>query len=572
MRDLRVSLLQHDVALLRVIAEAWGCDVAGLGRREAADRLADLMLATDLAAELADLPPSEQTALQALQELAGRMLAAPFFRRFGEIRPFGPSSLARERPWLAPTGPAEALWYRGLLFRTFEQTEMGGQEFVYLPDDLRWQLPAPAAASSRPQLVALDDPAVRTVRHGWARGPQRSLAADLVDDCCTLLAYVQRHAIPMHPHPAVPGEELLPFLCYKERARLHMLWELVLDVGFLDLTGDEVRLQAKKARQWLQAPFPEQASVLVQAWLSSTRWNDLLHVSSLRAEPTSWQNDPRPPRQMMLEILADLDPTTWWRLDSLPAAVKSTTPDFQRTAGEYDSWYLRDAGSGEYLRGYQHWDRVEGALLFFLATGPLAWLGLVELGENEDGRTVAFRPTPTGRTFAQVRSFPYPPGPTQARIQVNADATIVVPASADRFTRFQVARLADWEPLAADFHYRLTPRSLAAARESGIDLSRALAFLASRSGQQLPEPVKRAVEGWAQDGVRVQLRQVTLLQVRDTAMLDKLRASPEVRPMLGEAIGSLAVAVRTRDLDRLVRAIARLGLLCEVETLPPEQI
>jgi len=574
MRDLRRSLLQHDAALLRAIAESWGVDLTGLSQRAAAERLAKVLLATDLPAEVADLPAGEQAALQTLLAAGGRMLADPFFRQFGAIRPFGPGRLTREQPWADPSAPAEALWYRGLLFRAFEQTDLGSQEFVYLPDDARDAFPAPAAAPQRPQLVPAGEPPA-TIR--------RPPAAGLVDDCCTVLAYAQRYFVPAHPQPAAPEEAILPYLGHKEGARLQMIWTLALEAGLLNTDGDGVRPHPKAAREWLQAPYPEQAALLAQTWLDSKSWNDLWQVPSLRPEPTGWQNDPRLPRQLVMNLLGDLDPKTWCKLESLPAGVRIVNPDFQRTAGEYDAWYLRDATTGEYLLGFQHWDRVEGALLRFLVTGPLYWLGLVELGEGAERNTgafrptpgegaeettAAFRPTPAGRAFAQVKSFPYPSGPTQARIRVYADATIVVPAAVNRFTRFQVARLTDWELLGAkemSYRYRLTPRSLAHAKQAGIPLSRALGFLSSKSGQPLPESVKAAVESWEEHGTQIRLRQVRLLQVREAAVLDQLRAAPNVRPLLGETIGPLAVAVRTADWGDLVSAIAELGLLSEVE-------
>jgi len=562
MRSLQQSLLQHDFALLQVIADHWGVDLTGLSQRGAAEQLANATLAADLPAEFADLPAGEQAALHLLLKAGGRSLADPFFRQFGAIRLFGPGRLAREQPWTALRGPAEALWYRGLLFRAFEQTELGSQEFVYLPHDVRAALPLPAGAAStmQPQLVPAEQS--QTI-------VRRPAAAGLVDDCCTLLALAQRDSIPAHPQLDMPGNALLPFMCYKERARLRMIWSLALEAELLNANSDVVRPHPKIARDWLQAPHPEQAATLAQTWLDGKRWNDLWQVPSLHPEPTGWQNDPRPPRQLLLNILSGLDTQTWWQLDSLPAAVQATTPDFQRTAGEYDAWYLRDEDTGEYLLGFVHWERVEGVLLCFLVTGPLYWLGLVELGEDVDGTVVAFRPSPAGRTFAQLKSFPYPPGPAEARIRVHADATISVSASVNRLTRFQVARLTDWEPLAARetrYRYRLSPRSLDRARQSGISISRALAFLASRSGQPLPDSVKKAVESWQKDGVQIRLRQVNLLQVQEAAVLDQLCAAPNVRPLLGPAIGPLAVVVRTADWARLVSAIAELGLLSEVET------
>jgi hypothetical protein len=348
-----------------------------------------------------------------------------------------------------------------------------------------------------------------------------------------------------------------------------MIWALALDAGLLYSDEKRIRPHPQIARGWMQSPYPEQAAMLVQAWRESWRWNDLWRVPGLQPEATGWQNDPRCPRRLMLEILAELDPETWWTLDSLLSAVKTGRPNFQRSSGDFDAWYIRDANTGRYLRGFAFWDQVEGALLRYLVTGPLAWLGMVELGEDKVGTVIAFRPTPAGRTFAQVGTFPYPAGPSDARIRVYADATVVVPAAVNRFTRFQAARLAEWEPVgvrATVYRYRLTPRSLERAAKAGIPLSRALTFLASRSGRPLPASVAQAVEAWQEHGTQIRLREVKLLQVRDPDVLERLRAAPGVRPLLGESVGPLAVIVRPTDWPRLISAIAELGLLSELDT------
>ena len=115
------------------------------------------------------------------------------------------------------------------------------------------------------------------------------------------------------------------------------------------------------------------------------------------------------------------------------------------------------------------------------------------------------------------------------------------------------------------YRYRLTPRSLERAEKAGIPLSRALTFLASRSGRPLPESVARAVEAWQAHGTQIRLREAKLLQVRDPAVLDRLRAAPAVRPLLGETVGPLAVIVRPTDWSRVISAIAELGLLSELD-------
>ena len=64
----------------------------------------------------------------------------------------------------------------------------------------------------------------------------------------------------------------------------------------------------------------------------------------------------------------------WVSVADFIDAVKATDPDFQRPGGDYESWYIRDAGSGAYLTGFESWDRVEGELLRALLTGPARWL------------------------------------------------------------------------------------------------------------------------------------------------------------------------------------------------------
>jgi hypothetical protein len=355
---------------------------------------------------------------------------------------------------------------------------------------------------------------------------------------------------------------------YKDRARLEMIWAIALDAGLLHASGDAIRPHGMTARNWLQLSLPRQAAILVQTWLKGARWNDLEQTPNLIFESTGWKNDPNLVRQFVLDCLREMDTESWVSLDSFPQAVKLAQPDFQRTGGDYDAWYIRDAQSGEYIMGFQHWDQVEGSLLRFLITGPLFWLEMVELGEDPTTQAVYFRPTKAGKTFAEVHSFPYPLSPTQVRIHVNADATITVPATIDSFSRFQVARLVEWEPLGVNdavYRYRLTPHSLERAVEAEISLDRALDFLATKSGKSLPESVKEAVKTWRKAGTQVQVSQVSILQVTDPAIMDRLRNAPKVNRYLGEPLGENAVILKTSNRERLVRAIAELGLLADVD-------
>ena len=47
------------------------------------------------------------------------------------------------------------------------------------------------------------------------------------------------------------------------------------------------------------------------------------------------------------------------------------------------SWFIRREGSEQYLRGFAHWEAVEGELLRYMIAGPLHWLGVTDIAFSE---------------------------------------------------------------------------------------------------------------------------------------------------------------------------------------------
>ena len=148
--------------------------------------------------------------------------------------------------------------------------------------------------------------------------------------------------------------------------------------------------------QRLPAPFwksgrAQALADLARAWINSSSFNDLRLLPGLKFEG-EWINHPLQARQTVLEMLSHLPQTTWWSLPAFVAAVRERQPDFQRPAGDYDSWFIRREDSETFLRGFAAWDEVDGALLRFIITGPLHWLGLMDLAAPAAGEApTAFR-------------------------------------------------------------------------------------------------------------------------------------------------------------------------------------
>jgi hypothetical protein len=151
-------------------------------------------------------------------------------------------------------------------------------------------------------------------------------------------------------------------------------------------------------------------------------------------------------------------------------------------------------------------------------------------------------------------------------IVVRNDASIQVPYNSSRFYRFQVARVADPQPVERDrpFIYRLSPRSLRRARDQGIEPERLKKFLEEASGRPLPSSTMRAIERWAEFGGEARLDMAVVLRVRDPEVLDKLRTNRKTRPFIGEALGDMAVLISQDDWPELVITAAQLGLLLDI--------
>ena len=101
-----------------------------------------------------------------------------------------------------------------------------------------------------------------------------------------------------------------------------------------------------------------------------------------------WKNQPHVTREFLLNLLDAIPGDKWWNINSFINDIKKKYPDFQRPAGDYDSWFIKRESDGQYLRGFKSWDEVDGTLIRFFITDILYWLGMVELASPEEGKEV----------------------------------------------------------------------------------------------------------------------------------------------------------------------------------------
>jgi hypothetical protein len=573
MRTLHQCLLDANLIRLRAIARFWDVELTANRQRDAAAQLAEAMATPEAIADARDaLPDDQRQALEALLAAGGRMPLRVFARQWGEIRTMGPGRMERERPWQEPISPAEGLWYKGFIARAFDQEPEGTYELIFVPPELLAHVPVPPTP-----------PPTITIEPASAPAAVRAAGDGLLDDACTLLAYLQNEKLRPAPGGDWPTRHENGLVCRlraPDPARLALLRHLVQQLGWLRVIdpAGHLRPDPGPVAAWLQSPTGQQRRALAEAWRDDPTWNDLFHVPTLHPEDTgAWSNDPVLARKAILRHLAAVyrepdeqcAPDAWYALDEFVNAIKQAAPDFQRPDGDYTTWYIRDAVTGAYLSGFESWDGVEGALIRYLITGPLAWLGLTDLEASPpDEPPATFRLTPAGAAFLDLAAPP--PEPEPAPLALRPDFTVSAPP-ARRYERFQLARVADWvasPPVGGtegdSFVYRLTPSSLGRARRQGIPVARTLEFLNQATGVPVPRFVEAALTRWEARGAEARLERGVMLHLSGEELMVQVMSSPATRRLIREQIGPTAALVREQDWPRLIVALGEMGLLPDV--------
>ncbi len=543
MPTLLQSLQTQDIGQLHIIAGQWGIELQAPDVRQGRSNLAAALLDNPaLIAEVVEALPTEgQSALADLLSQGGQIPWHLFTQQFGEVREMGPGRRDREQPYLHPISITERLWYFALIARAFFDTPGGPQEFAYIPEDLRPQLPDYLRLP--PPVTPLSRPATPT-----ERAYPLPVNDHILDHATTLLAAL-RMGMPETHIEEIGADWEIP---------VPTLTSLLDIAGLLDLAGMP---RVEEVRQFLEAKRGAALAQLTGAWLASEEHDDLRLIPYLEAEG-EWLNNPLQARQAALALLETLDADTWYSLPAFISSVKTHHPDFLRPSGDYQSWYLKDTRTNQYLRGFEHWAQVEGAFLHHLVTGPLHWLGLVELAApTAEAEAGVFRRSPW---YAALRAGTAPQLPLEEEPPaLNSQGHILVPRLAPRAVRYLIARFCEWEtPRKGIYHYRITPRSLAAAEDQGLKIKHLLALLRRFSSQSLPPNALQALERWQKHGTQISFQQTVVLRVNHPDVLQALLESRAKR-FLGTQLGPTTITVNQGALPKVMDILMQLGYLSD---------
>lgn len=562
MKNITRTLTDSDRGMLPVLATTWGVRIDKLDPPDQIKALAEAMKNPEQAEKVwTSLNDDQRGALQALLGSGGKMSATMYTRLFGEIRQVGTGQIAEVAA--NPQSSAEALFYRGLIAQTFEQSDAGARPTIYVPDDLIPVLPTHKTAYEHLEAEPLSE-ASEMGSLEEVDGVQQA-DTSIVDDLTTLLAYLQLYgaSIEDDDFTAADREAIAPYLLTPSDTRLAFLLGVGSSADLIVVEEDRASTKRAETRRWLSETRSNQLKHLADAWRGSKTYRDLWHVPGLYPEPNGLPNyDATIARGALFNFLTEIAPQqAWWSLDEFIEVVKHTDADFQRPAGDYESWYIRN-NDGDYLRGFESWDAVEGALLEFMITGPMHWLGLTDLAMD------AARLTAYGRAFLDVTEWPSPQE-YDDKIQVGEDGTLLVPRRVSRIDRFQVARFTSWGEAGDPYTYTLDGPGIARADKQGINTGHISAFLSRVLGDDpVPPKISQLLQTW-QSGTSATVTLERLVVLRTTApeTLNQILENPALRRYLGAQLGPMAVIVRADQWQELRAALGEHGIEADIEHL-----
>ncbi len=532
------TLNGQDLGFLKIVANAWGIEIKAPDAYAARTQLAFEMDNPEIIKEIYEvLPENVRKAFDVLLENEGKIPWAKFSRDFGEIQVMGSARRDRERPDLHLKTPVEYLWYRAFIGRAFFSTETEPQEFAYIPEEIfsclepvhiqKKQIPGRPATNKETKIVY----------------PAQDV---ILDDACTFLAGM-RNSFSfdiLHNYCDIPITFLNSILTE------------------LKLISEDGTIDPEQVRIFLESSRELSLSLLINRWINNANLNEMSLIPGIIIEGILDRNHQKA-RQFLLDQISLIPNNQWWAIDSFVSFVYQTNPDFQRPAGNYDTWYIKSAADEEYLRGYEHWDAVDGLFLRFMITGPLFWLGLVDLASSSNENTMqAFK---CSSWYADLLSNNSPEinKLEETRIIIDSYGKLVIPLRFSRTIRYQISRFCDWDGKTKDgYIYHISPDSLQRAKQQGLKISHFLKIVQSTITHPFPPKLKSALENWENQGTQAHFSNAVLLHIADHEVIQQLQTM-SVKKFIQAVLNQNTIAVTPYGVEPLRKALIEMGYLSE---------
>jgi len=567
MTTLKQILQKRDTGLLRIFCETWGIETGIPVEKNNFTAILEQYVDEEKISIMIDsLQNKERDAIYDLMSNGGRMSWAKFSRKYGEMREMGQVKRERERPYeIDNATTSEYLWYRCLINIDFfnADPDVGLMEYVYIPEDIIRQIKKNSyqnkIRSFHPILVDQD-------------GLQLYANDYILENICTYLAGIRNQfSDEVIEKMFITDEKVNSNQLNIPTIRLSEIELLLSGIGF-DKTAEEINTHF--VGEFLEESRADLILRLVDGWIRSQDYNELRLLPNYEFEG-EWKNNPKKTRNFLLSMIEKVNHNIndegsdgYISLDDFVNLIKNENPDFQRPTADYDSWFIKEKLSNKYLRGFGSWDAVEGQLIRYMITGPLYWLGLVDLlfsrdknDQNSSLDVEGFRLSSWGKSMLKQKA-PNIQKENEQKIIISSNGSIHIPVRSFMRNRYQFSRFCEWITYKNGIYsYRISPSSLENARQQGL-LVKHLIWLINEYIEIVPPSLMRALRDWENHGSQARLERSIILRVRNPEIIRQLQKTNASR-FLGDPLSTTAIIVKDGAKKKIIEALAEIGYLSE---------
>jgi len=536
------TIQDYEIDQIEMIAEQWGIEDDIDSHKNIKKQMVKILDNRNLFLEvICTLPVREQSALQFILDEGEKIPAAQFTRTYGVIREMGAAVREKERPDRSPISVAENLFYKGIIGLSFFNEGDDVKEYIFLPEEFTKFLKSIRDDPSR--IVTPPTLSEKNVSHVI------STSDKLLDQICSLLAALRG---------SIPHNEFSRFI---PLPRIHFLSALLQTQGVID--KDSSILDTSKFKDFLTSERSTAFSNICFSWMEDGLINELKLLPNIIFEG-KWKNDPKKTRKNLLEIITKLPLKKWCRISDFIDWMYHRHPDFQRSGGDYETWFIKDTANDEYINGFENWYHVEGKLLRFFLTSPLFWMGILDLAVVEEGaQPFAFKKSDWADKLLEKKPVEYNTHEISEFI-LRKNGAILLPINTQRELHYQIARFCVWKEIQRKhYRYKISPAAIRRAKTQHISTGQIKTLFQKYAKKPIPRNILTALNRWDKKQSQIHLEKLILIRVVSPDILDQIEKSPAKR-YISERINATTAVTTPKDINRLEDALIEIGYFADI--------
>jgi hypothetical protein len=375
-----------------------------------------------------------------------------------------------------------------------------------------------------------------------------------------------------------------PLRMESDAPRLLFIRLLLMRLGLL--REQRTTLYASPAEAFFSLPLLERMRRCCHVYLENPFWNEMAYLPDVNVRPGPALLEPAHEevmraRQTVAGRIIHEQVGQWSGLAVLVARTKLYAPYllFPRQYGPRGERY--SSGSNPYgwdfrlrhgwLTHREGWHLVEGAFVRAVVSGPLHWLGLVEL--DNEAHPSEFRLSSAAAAIMSIEPLQDDGALPAGRLVVQPNFELVALAPVSEALLVRLDRFAELLSLEHVAQYRLTKASITRAIQMGLHAETIQQELEQGAGGEIPQNVRYSLSEWERQARRVEVwRSATLLEVEDPALLDAFFENQETRLLFNRRLTPVLAEVALHQLPAVQELLWQRDYLPMLTTTATQDI